>query len=1063
MEDRDWFAELQKCQQVRTQLEAPEAQAVSRGSRVSLFDAAMARLGFLTSECLPAAPPQLAPEVVQVLSANFGVGLVLGASGSGKTTVLSRHFGTPPPLPRWHPERAVVSHFETPSEGVEALLAVGLNTVPAWLRPYQALSTGERCRADLARRMAAGTVVEDEFTSTLDRRTAMAVATAVGRHCRSHGLRNMVFASCHVDIARFLQPDWILWMPQGVLLRNSTCPGASTCSRVLLSIDDSPARHDIRSADELNAEESKSCRWGSTPRCGGRTVRDATFEVCSEVVNDTHVQHAATIMDVTFSGRSTAVVPALVGELQAAIPPDFGVGLIVGPSGTGKSTLLKQFGPLAAPVWKQGVAVIDHFHDAIDAEERLRAAGLVAVSSWARSYDTLSVGEQHRADLARELGPVVCIDEFTSTVDRPAAAIIAASVSALIRARAWRGIVFAACHGDIAVHLKPDWVYDTLTLAVNVDTQMGVPLQPGDLDMVLPAAVSVPLQPSSPPDAAELLRPATLQIRIERCGCAAWPRFAPHHYLAASVHKQAICHVAVLDAVHTSSGPCPEPVDVASPNLHSAIGFVASVRINLQTPRMFGTPAPNGAFRESRLVVVPELQGLGLGRRLSEAVAQLFIDRGFRYTSKAAHPRVAYRDHSDLWHAAPGNDQLIHKSFGRDLPHARRCFNHEYVGARTLNERPQSSLSAGSAAAEGRRATFGEASKCSGAHETSASSREWQRSRSRSRNLGPDDGPLKLPSETVESLVDAFIMDAGHVDPAVVSQLRGESEEVQRAVLRGGSLRGTRNPTAVLIYRLRQFAGEASGVSGTHRIPASSRVCRHSRSRSRKRRSDDRPSKLPSETVESLVDACIKDAGHLNPAVVSQLRGESEEVQRAVVRGGLKGVHNPTAVLIYRLRAEKVSKFLATTQVDAHTAERLRKLPGYMQEAVLKQGSLQETRNPTAVLLDRVQEAERYASAVASEKASGSKHVQANEHSDMHQQHSLLHDQQQQRHSAQSRQAYYQHVRAGHHWCGPPVLSWPPQTQFGSLMFQSNPGAAVQHGSRQDLKTNNSCTRYGGS
>ena len=38
---------------------------------------------------------------------------------------------------------------------------------------------------------------------------------------------------------------------------------------------------------------------------------------------------------------------------------------------------------------------------------------------------------------------------------------------------------------------------------------------------------------------------------------------------------------------------------------------------------------------KARLVVIPELQGLGLGRRLSEAVAQTFVERGVRYFSKA--------------------------------------------------------------------------------------------------------------------------------------------------------------------------------------------------------------------------------------------------------------------------------------------------------------------------------------------------------------------------------------------------------------------------------------------
>ena len=43
---------------------------------------------------------------------------------------------------------------------------------------------------------------------------------------------------------------------------------------------------------------------------------------------------------------------------------------------------------------------------------------------------------------------------------------------------------------------------------------------------------------------------------------------------------------------------------------------------------------------KARLVVIPELQGLGLGRRLSEAVAQTFVERGVRYFSKARARRA---------------------------------------------------------------------------------------------------------------------------------------------------------------------------------------------------------------------------------------------------------------------------------------------------------------------------------------------------------------------------------------------------------------------------------------
>jgi hypothetical protein len=52
-----------------------------------------------------------------------------------------------------------------------ALSAVGLGSVPAWLRPFSVLSTGEKFRAELARVVseAPARVVTDEFTSVVDR------------------------------------------------------------------------------------------------------------------------------------------------------------------------------------------------------------------------------------------------------------------------------------------------------------------------------------------------------------------------------------------------------------------------------------------------------------------------------------------------------------------------------------------------------------------------------------------------------------------------------------------------------------------------------------------------------------------------------------------------------------------------------------------------------------------------------------------------------------------------------------------------------------------------------
>ena len=91
-----------------------------------------------------------------------------------------------------------------------ALSAVGLGTVPAWLRPYPVLSNGEKFRADLARVIcdAPERVVIDEFTSVVDRKIARIGALAFQKAWRRTGGQAMLL-SCHYDIIEWLEPDWV--------------------------------------------------------------------------------------------------------------------------------------------------------------------------------------------------------------------------------------------------------------------------------------------------------------------------------------------------------------------------------------------------------------------------------------------------------------------------------------------------------------------------------------------------------------------------------------------------------------------------------------------------------------------------------------------------------------------------------------------------------------------------------------------------------------------------------------------------------------------------------------
>lgn len=145
--------------------------------------------------------PQM-PEI----SRDFGIGLIVGSSGSGKSTLL-KQFGSHREH-NWQSDRSVASHFESADDARERLSGVGFNSIKNWMQPYHTLSNGQQFRADLARSVSSGCVV-DEFTSVVNREAAVSCSKAIGRYVRMKGMKNIVFASCHSDIIEWLDPDWV--------------------------------------------------------------------------------------------------------------------------------------------------------------------------------------------------------------------------------------------------------------------------------------------------------------------------------------------------------------------------------------------------------------------------------------------------------------------------------------------------------------------------------------------------------------------------------------------------------------------------------------------------------------------------------------------------------------------------------------------------------------------------------------------------------------------------------------------------------------------------------------
>jgi ABC-type ATPase with predicted acetyltransferase domain len=315
---------------------------------------------------------------------------------------------------------------------------------------------------------------------------------------------------------------------------------------------------------------------------------------------------------------------------------DWSVGVIVGPSGSGKSSIGKTLWEGAAwyepEGWPTDKPIIEAIAPDGDFDEvcaALASAGLGDVPVWLRPYDVLSTGQKFRADLAKILSEKpdrVIFDEFTSVVDRQIAKIGASAF-----AKSWRRtggkVILITPHYDVLDWLEPDWVLDTATQSFQTKEY---------------------LQHRRPP----------IDVEIRVGGWDLWPLFKPHHYLDIPVMVGAKCYVAFVDG---------EPV------AHLGVGTK-----NLPVRDKDGNKMQAVEARASRLVVMPEWQGAGLGTKFLDFVCQLQLDGegvlpGRRMTTQfqTSHPQLcAALRRSKKWRQVSGSMYGGHK--GKSLATLKR-------------------------------------------------------------------------------------------------------------------------------------------------------------------------------------------------------------------------------------------------------------------------------------------------------------------------------------------------------------------------------------------------------
>lgn len=149
------------------------------------------------------------------------------------------------------------------------------------------------------------------------------------------------------------------------------------------------------------------------------------------------------------------------------IPDEWNIGVIVGGSGTGKTTIAKElFNDYYIKSFEYNAnAVVDDMPKECSVDEITKmfyAVGFGSVTSWLRPYNVLSNGEKMRVDLARALleKDIICFDEFTSVIDRQVAQTACIAIKKALT-KTNKKFIAVTCHYDILEWLEPDWIFDT--------------------------------------------------------------------------------------------------------------------------------------------------------------------------------------------------------------------------------------------------------------------------------------------------------------------------------------------------------------------------------------------------------------------------------------------------------------------------------------------------------------------------------------------------------------------------------------------------------------------------
>jgi ABC-type Mn2+/Zn2+ transport system ATPase subunit len=310
-------------------------------------------------------------------------------------------------------------------------------------------------------------------------------------------------------------------------------------------------------------------------------MQNYVVDLQSEVSHSFRCQKAANSLDIDTEKKSKHHL-AITADLKTP----FNIGLIVGASGSGKTTLAKNiFGEdCFKTTIDSGKAIIDQFPTEMsydDCAASLAGMGLTSVPCWIRPVYTLSNGQKARAEAALHMTDqsksIICIDEWTSVVDRTVAKVMSHCIQKHAR-KTNRQVILNSCHYDVIEWLNPDFIIDCNKQEYIDRRSMVGAFKRGD----------------------------QLQFGIKPVSRKTWPYFSKYHYLSERLPGGQIFTYGLFDGANQIGFQC----------------FAAYIIGDHKT------------FFSNRTVIHPDYAGFGMGIKLITETSKDMVRRGYRIKAK---------------------------------------------------------------------------------------------------------------------------------------------------------------------------------------------------------------------------------------------------------------------------------------------------------------------------------------------------------------------------------------------------------------------------------------------